>query len=198
MRLIILMACVLISGCQQLSDQAKQLPPPEAFVRSKDRLAARMLRSGIPWSWPCIEPITCVKFDGPKRIQGLWRNDFEGSQFCGPPAKTCSYRSADERSDALVWLDFASPPPGQFKPERPGGLYQVDFVGRASRYPGIYGHLGVFDGEVIVDRMIAMTEIEAPPPPPTKAEEKEWARECDASPTCFTNDELNTMGWNKT
>jgi hypothetical protein len=157
--MILIVGGVLITGCQQAGDQYRRLPPPEAFVKLKDRVAVRMLQSGIPWTYPCMEPGRCLKYDGPKRIRGLWRNDFEGSQFCEAPATQCSFDMPGPRT----WLDARVSFPTEFKRRDLGGLYAVDFIGRSSQYRGNYGHVGVFDKEVIVDRIISIREIEPPP-----------------------------------
>ena len=36
-----------------------------------------------------------------------------------------------------------------------GEVYSVSFIGRKTKYPGGYGHLGLFEAEIIVDRVIA-------------------------------------------
>ena len=122
-----------------------------------------MHRLGVPWAYPCQDPGRCLKYDGPRRMKGLWRNDFEGSQFCPAPAKTCGYVMSDKRTNPVIWLDFSVSLPADHKGNGLGGLYAIDFIGRRSAYPGYYGHMGVFDEEVIVDRMISMKEIEPPP-----------------------------------
>ena len=167
-----ILSLLLLAGCHRL-DLGK-LPPPEAYVRFEDRIAGQMLRWGVPWRLPCSRtekvagPVAaisflpdeqCYKMDPPRRWRGLWRNDFEGSQFCPAPATECSH----EISEDAIWLDFTVSLPAPLK--EPGGLYAVDFVGRAPSYRGIYGHLGVFSREVVVDRMITMKEIESPPKP---------------------------------
>jgi hypothetical protein len=39
-------------------------------------------------------------------------------------------------------------------------LYAVEFIGRRTAVKGRYGHMGVFDHELIVDRMISMRQVE--------------------------------------
>lgn len=94
-----------------------------------------------------------------QRMQGLWRNDFEGSQFCAAPARSCSYVPTEQRKQPLVWLEFAAPLPPKFDASDYGGLYQVEFLGRQTVFDGRYGHAGMFDSDVTVDRMISMREI---------------------------------------
>jgi hypothetical protein len=85
----------------------------------------------------------------PQVFSGLWRNDFEGSQFCPAPAATCEFKSPGER----IWLTAR---PGR----RPDGkLYRVEFVGRKTMFKGRYGHMGVFDHEIVMERMVIYTEV---------------------------------------
>ena len=60
-------------------------------------------------------------------------------------------------------MDFSISLPAKWKGLQPGGLYAVDFVGRHYASHGHYGQLGAFDEAVVVDRMISIREIEAPP-----------------------------------
>lgn len=127
-------------------------------------------------------------------MQGLWRNDFEGSQFCPAPAKTCGYLDSDKRAAPIIWMDFAISLPVDFKEQGRGGLYAVDFIGRRFSSRGHYGHLGMFDEAVVVDRMISIKQLEAPPPPPTKAETIREMKECEAARTCIPDwDYINSM-----
>jgi len=45
----------------------------------------------------------------------------------------------------------------------PSGVYAVNFTGRRSLFQGSYGHLGMYDEEVIVDHMISIRKIESLP-----------------------------------
>lgn len=66
-----------------------------------------------------------------------------------------------------------------------GGLYAVEFEGRLTAYRGTYGHFGMYDHEVIVDRLISIRQVEPPPPELTEAElEEEWKR-CEAAGMCI-------------
>jgi hypothetical protein len=120
----------------------------------------------------------CVKMLPQQHWRGLWRNDFEGSRFCPEPAKRCSFDAPGER----IWL---SKTPG--RPQ--GGLYQLDFIGRKTMYRGPYGHMGVFDEEITIDRVLSMKELQAPPPPPTEAEFLSQMKKCRADGTCIPSPE---------
>jgi hypothetical protein len=137
--------------------------PPEAYVDPVDREIARTHVPAPGRPVPCgreeiqngIRVIvgapteTCVRMGPPRRWRGLWRNDFEGSQFCPAPATTCRFDSPGER----IWLSE--------RPDRrpDGKLYRVDFIGRKTMYRGAYGHMGASDHEIVMDRMISSREI---------------------------------------
>ena len=161
--------------------------PPQAYVNAVDRQIAegKIVVPGRPS--PCTreemhgsikvlvgEPTEeCVKMSAPQRFRGLWRNDFEGSQFCPEPATTCKFDAPGDR----IWLN-----------EKPNAhadrkLYRVEFIGRKTLYKGPYGHMGVSDHEIIVDRMISKEVLWAPPSP-TKAEVELMRRQCRAMPEC--------------
>ena len=174
-------------------------------VREKPKLSdeqSERLRRGEPgMSEACLELaryggiaalpqqiFKCDRMTPERHWTGLWRNDFEGSVFCAAPAKQCV-----ETPDA-TWLDFSISLPPQWKGLSPGGLYAVDFIGRATVYPGHYGHVGGFRQEVVMDRLISMREIEPPPPPPTKAEVVKHMKQCEASGNCIPNwEEINKI-----
>lgn len=146
---------------QRLSDRlsvAVGLPPFGCF-RDEEILGDKV-SVGLPND-------QCVKFDPPKRWRGLWLNDFEGSQFCAAPAKRCQFVWIEDRREPQIWLDTTRvrlpQPLGSSEEERFGGLYAVEFIGRRTKYAGSYGHMGVFDHDMIVDRMISMKTIQAPP-----------------------------------
>jgi hypothetical protein len=171
--------------------------PPEAYVRLIDQQIARS-GAGVPGRpFPCsYEEVIdgsaevassptelCVKMLPQQRWRGLWRNQFEGSRFCQEPAKTCDATTPGEK----IWLSQTPGHPG-------GGLYWIELVGRRTMYRGPYGHLGMSDHELIIDRVISMKELEAPLPPPTKADAIRYWKQCEAAKTCIPNwDEINKL-----
>jgi hypothetical protein len=191
MRRTLVIACLLLSACHRVSDAAKDFPPPASYVHTSDKVAAQMLRWGILWRLPCknVErDDQCFKFTKPQRMQGLWRNDFEGSLFCELGTQ-CSNRQSDGKRPRAVWLEMKARLSGR-KDTPPGGLYAIDFIGRRSEYRGMFGHMGMWDGEVIVDRLISIEELEPPPPQPTKAEVIADAKKCEAEGSCIPNWEM--------
>ena len=106
----------------------------------------------------------CSQIKWPQtRMHGMWRNDFEGSQFCPAPARTCSYVWTGERTQPQIWLSFNGPMPPRFRDAKLGGLYEIEFLGRKTMFKGEYGHVGMSDHEIVVDRLISIREIEPPP-----------------------------------
>jgi len=113
----------------------------------------------------------------------LWRNNFEGSQFCEPPETQCDAAKLDPRR--FIWLELD--PPAGWEDTPPGGLYAVDFIGRRSLFRGFFGHFGMSRNEVIVDRLISIRQVEAPPKEPTKAEMIADSKKCEAEKSCVPN-----------
>lgn len=154
MKLLIALAALVLAGCDRHPrDNA------DGYARWQDRLA---VRAGLQWMFqPCWyskddgevlahEPTDqCYRMQNPRRWQGLWRADFEGSQFCPAPATVCTFDSTDER----IWLS------GFDKVETDGKLYRVEFIGRRTLHPGQHGHMGASAHEIIVDRPISIREV---------------------------------------
>ncbi len=171
-----------------LTQQAKLgHTPPQAYVDKADRWMAETGKSLPGRPFPCaytkmydgveviesVETDKCVQMTQPQRWSGLWRNEFEGSQFCPRAAMRCSYESTPSR----IWLHWDE------REQPDGALYAVEFIGRRTRYPGMYGHLGGSEHEIIVDRMISIRQLEPGPKRPTPAE-VEWWKRCEAAGRC--------------
>jgi hypothetical protein len=154
-------------GCAAAAQAGlKDKLPSEAYVDPVDQQIARTGIGVAGRPYPCsyeeveggVEVVAfrptelCVRMLPEQHWRGLWRNDFEGSRFCPEPAKTCGYDSPGED----IWL---SGTPGQSR----GGLYRIDFMGRRTMFKGPYGHLGMSDQELVIDRVLSMQEVEAPP-----------------------------------
>jgi hypothetical protein len=125
----------------------------------------------------------CFKFEKPRRWKGIWINQFERQRFCpNPPERSCPKNSTTNQN--YVWLEFASEP--SIKPGS-GGVYELEFIGRRSVGAGVFGHFGMSPNEIIVDHIISLREVEAPPPPATKAEIEGLRKACLANHTCRPN-----------
>jgi len=165
-RLAVLLVAALLQGCNY--QQAG------TYRDVRDQVQAVIIVPLLGWG-PCARAMRdenfqpnkslaeiCYKLTPPRRRHGLWRNNFEGSQFCEAPATRCPDASAGE----LSWLRYSfgvtDTRPRKLKVPY-GGLYEVDFIGRRTAVKGRYGHLGGADHYLIVDRMIWMREVEPPP-----------------------------------
>ena len=166
----------------ELNMLRKDFPGMTAACLKKVRAYGINGMSGVPLD-------QCFEMTPQRRWTGLWRNAFEGSQFCEKPARECTFDSPGGR----VWLT-SEVGVGMPVPHGRGGLYAVDFMGRRTLHRGVFGHMGVFDHEIIVDRVISIKQVEAPPPPPTKAEVIEDWKQCEAAGSCIPNwEQINKM-----
>ena len=126
--------------------------------------------SGSPpqLSSPCIPKIglgidpkfeaMCHEMTEPRVWRGLWVYGFEWSQFCAEPAKSCG---PPRKLDAdITWLTFGGDwPSGLDSKQESGAVFEIEFVGRRTVYAGSKGHMGIFQHEMVVDRLISMKEI---------------------------------------
>jgi len=147
--------------------------PVEAYINAVDRqiaatgkavgdriapctiLKSQEFRDGVlhqEVEWLATEK--CVKMDAPKRWRGLWRNEFEGSQFCPGTPDHCSYDDQPRIWFAKGKAKF----PNGVKPSI-GYIYEIEFVGRMTAYKGQYGHFGLFDHEVVADEVISIRQL---------------------------------------
>ena len=101
----------------------------------------------------------CYEMGPRQRYSGLWRREFENSRFCAAPASTCR----EDTSAASIWLEF-SDGAGRKAPDHSDGLYDIDFVGRQTAMKGRHGHLGMFDHEIVVERLTKIEKRKEPPP----------------------------------
>lgn len=88
-----------------------------------------------------------------QRWSGLWNSGWEWTSFCPDPAKKC-----DATSDrGGIWLDFARD--AYRGPELPDGVYRIEFIGRRTKLPGYFGHLGQYDHLMAAGRVISIQKI---------------------------------------
>jgi hypothetical protein len=187
---LVMLAAALLAGCKQqplrqprLSDGQLQAIRTDAPGMSEDCL--NKLKWGGIGALP-NDVGQCFKFTPPKRMQGLWRNQFEGSDYCEDQARPCPDKKMNASHGFSTWLEMRAPLPGA-RDTPPGGLYAIDFVGRRSVGAGKFGHFGMWRNEVIVDRLLSIKEVEPPPPQPTKAEFIKEMKACEARKTCIPN-----------
>ena len=126
------------------------------------------LRVAMPWlSEACLETIRwggipkddCEKRLPPARYRGLWRNDFETPLFCPAPAREC--KNAVPPTVNGIWLELR-PTPAAVRDVAPGGLYAIEFIGRKSAGESLRMAEG-YAQDIVVDRVISIREVEAPP-----------------------------------
>lgn len=158
---------LVVAGCGQ--PQPEQKPQLSADEVTKMRKALpRMLDACIQkMRWGGIDAVPqevdeCYEMTPRQTWRGLWRDDFEGSTFCPAPATKCGLTD-ENASEPHIWLEYSLPAPKDPKANPFGGLYEVEFIGRRTKYGGNFGHMGVFEHEMLVDRMISIREIEPPP-----------------------------------
>ena len=139
-------------------------PPPEAYIHLVDQDRAKRRNPEDP---PCtqkrhekgidfLESLPtdqCYKMLPTQRMRGIWLNEFEGSTFY-PGATTSHPRS----NGHLIWLDTSRTKLVN-NWAKPGRAVLLEFYGRRTRYRGSYGHMGLFDLEIIVDRVISAREL---------------------------------------
>ena len=161
------------------------LPRPEVFARAEDRQRARSinkpcvkadaghgcfrfngkLRRAPPCSYQ-IEPGVmaslptdqCYRMERPRRYRGVWVDEFEGQTFIPEGAKAPKWKGERERAiAATIWLDVESANIGH-KWQQGGRRVFIEFIGRKTRFPGKYGHLGIAGQYIVVDRVISLRE----------------------------------------
>lgn len=154
-------SALLLSGCEKPKDWFPSVSP-EVLAHWPDRVKERFPELQTVFGPSClwdqnisVPPSECFKMTEPRRWRGLWRNDFEGSKFCPAPSRECSNEAAGND----IWLTFPDEMP-QTELEPRGELYAIEFVGRRTMHRGLFGHLGMSDHQMIVDRVISMREIQ--------------------------------------
>jgi hypothetical protein len=100
----------------------------------------------------------CFRMSEPKRMQGVWIDEFEGSQFL-PGARDVSRA---EVGLGGIWLDVETNRiPGLL--QSPAGelrAFEIEFIGRQTAVAGQYGHMGGRDHEIIVDQLISARPVD--------------------------------------
>ena len=111
---------------------------------------------------------TCYKMEAPRRYRGIWVDEFEGQSFVPEGTKAPEWprgnrsspewiKQVDRAIAATIWLDVERAKVGH-KWQQGGRKVFIEFVGRKTRYPGNYGHMGMSGQEIIVDRVISLRE----------------------------------------
>jgi hypothetical protein len=102
----------------------------------------------------------CLSFDPPRTIEGVWINQFEGSEF---------FEGARDLSDVgkrreSVWFRHDEQSTGLARVAG-GHAYRIRFLGRNVKdmhrracFNG-YGHMGCSEGLVLVDSVLELTDL---------------------------------------
>lgn len=142
---------ILLNGCGDAG----------TYAHWGDRLSAA---TGGLFGQPCSRGETdrlpddqCYRMTPPERMRGIWIDEFEGSRFL--PGLTAA--PATDPPGPHIWLEMDAHPVPALPEERrgQGRVVLLDFIGRRTLYPGNYGHLGMSEHEVVVQRLISAREI---------------------------------------
>jgi hypothetical protein len=151
-RSLLLVTALLLIGCEKPKYTDAEM---QKFRNGTPRLTEACLdkiqKGGIE---ALSEQDECYEMLPAARWRGLWRNDFEGSLFCPAPAKECTNGSSGE----AIWLEFKSRP-AAVREALPGGLYEVDFIGRRTAHGDGMVAAG-YAQDMVVDRLISMRKVE--------------------------------------
>ncbi|PXW77967.1 hypothetical protein C7451_10372 [Blastomonas natatoria] len=138
--------------------------PYMAFIHPIDRQRALERPESLDYVEPCTRKKTidgyevsellptdqCVHMEPAKVWRGEWVAQYEHTVFCPADAEQTQCPIPNDR----IWLSGATS--GEI-----GNRYLVSFVGRKTKYPGGYGHFGLYHSEIIVDRMISQELLSA-------------------------------------
>jgi hypothetical protein len=98
----------------------------------------------------------CYRLSSPRRMRGVWDFDLELSAFQEDPSGA---PGAAQKPAHVAWLDIEQvQAPQEY---RVGtfilpGKYSIEFIGRRSLFSGGYGHFGMSQNLVVVDRVLSM------------------------------------------
>jgi hypothetical protein len=102
----------------------------------------------------------CFRMTEPRRMKGVWIDEFEGSRFVPGARDTTGV----EVEPFGIWLNVhTNRIAGLVEEPHELRAFEVEFIGRQTLYRGSYGHMGMSEHEVIMDELI-------------------WARPVDVSP----------------
>ena len=154
----LLLGCVALVSCNQRAAEMSEhaLDKLQATMPGMTNACVDKARYGGIDAISSLPVDECFKMAPPERFRGIWRNDFEGSEFCPEPATECDYDAPGDD----IWLSHSKTLKAQPVPHAGDGrLYQIEFMGRLTAKRGHFGHFGVFDREVIVDRVISLRPL---------------------------------------
>lgn len=149
------LALLAVAGCDRRELQFSEEDTADliAFAPGMTAACVEKARMGGIEAISSLAVEECYDMGLPRRLRGLWRNDFEGSRFCPEPATDCGYDAPGDE----IWLSYSrNLRPQQNPREGDGGLYQIEFFGRMTATRGHYGHAGMSNHEAVVDEVISI------------------------------------------
>jgi hypothetical protein len=166
MRRHCLLLILLLAGCS-----SRDSTPASAYREPLDRLTVALGLDGL-FGHVCyrreggvsvfVGMTSCYRFGPPRRMRGVWRDVFEGSEFFpgrssapGEAESSGIWLSVEENSAVRAALGHKR---GQPWPR----LFLLDFVGRRTLYPGGYGHMNMSRDYVVVDRLVSVRPLPQP------------------------------------
>lgn len=160
MRLIIFVtAAVLIAGCHHRKPAFSDAEMQQIRVDNPGMTneCLEQLKYGGMAAWRPDDP-ECFEMMPAQRWRGLYKVGFEWANFCPEPAGSCAAFFM-HGENWTVWAKGADPRSSG----RLDGLYQIEFVGRRTKVAGHFGHLGQYPHMILIDKLISIKEIGAPP-----------------------------------
>jgi hypothetical protein len=159
------MSLALLAGCNQQKPAVSERDA--ALANAIDAKIAQIRASNPGIKETCLTKLRanqlgatewvnnpdCFEMMPEQRWSGLWNSGWEWTNFCPEPAEECP--GASDRGD--IWLKLAKD--AYRGPELLDGVYRIEFVGRRTKVPGHFGHLGQYDYLMVADRVISIKEI---------------------------------------
>jgi hypothetical protein len=161
-----LLLILFLAGCS-----SRDSTPAAAYRDPVDRVTVALGLNGL-FGYACyhdegnvrvfVGMTRCYRFGPERRMRGVWRDEFEGSQFF--PGRTTP-PGEDDRSG--IWLsveenEAVKAAIGHKRGEPWPRLFLLDFVGRRTLYSGDYGHMGMSRDYVVVDRLVSAKALPQP------------------------------------
>ncbi len=142
--------------------------PPSAYKHPRDQFFAAVplpfvnddfepcfrTNRGVPGRLADSE---CYRFAQPQRMRGVAVTGFETRRFY--PART-TLPNPEERSEVWIGLEPQLLPQNVRGRCIKGCALYLDFVGRRTAVQGSYGHMGLADHMVVVDRVFRANVLE--------------------------------------
>jgi hypothetical protein len=154
---IFCIGAALCVGCHK--GQPKMTDEQVQKMRTEEPYLTKACIEKLRWNGvEAFDPETCIERLPAARWRGLWRDSFEAQVFCPAPAQQCPSKKADD----LMWIEVGKRP-AAMRDVLPGGLYAIDFIGRATAHGTPMRAYGMYRQDIVVDRMISIRQVEAPP-----------------------------------